>query len=295
MSYRPVPPPAHLPERLTITLWDFSWYVRTGPGEPFEDLDGAFAEAVERGYNTVRICAMPYLLFGSGLDTSSLELGPLGGGFGQRVRWYDVKEPTVIDARAHLIALFEAARRHNCYVIISSWEYQQSSSFATQPDWCQALMGIDPDRRAEAQAAALAELIDFLAEHDLDDRVAFTEIHNEVQVGHLADGLPNQLEERIVALRPRLEGRSSCSTDVTPTARSRSTTPACRSARCGASPTPSMSWSPTRTCTACLVPSSTHTGCAVAPRTSTKLAPSGTSCSPGHQSSPSGRPTSRGD
>ena len=70
MTYRPVRLPAHLPARLTITLWDFSWYVRTGPGEPFEDLDRAFAEAVERGYNTVRICAMPFLLFGSGLDTS---------------------------------------------------------------------------------------------------------------------------------------------------------------------------------------------------------------------------------
>jgi hypothetical protein len=205
MTYRPVRPPAHLPARLTITLWDFSWYVRTGPGEPFEDLDRAFAEAVERGYNTIRICAMPYLLFGSGLDTSSLRLGPLGGGFGQRVRWYDVRQPTVIDARAHLIALFEAARRHDCYVIISSWEYQQSSSFAAEPDWCHALMRIDPDRRAETQAAALAELIDFLADHDLDDRVAFTEIHNEVQVGHLADGLPSQPEQRVVALRPRLE------------------------------------------------------------------------------------------
>ena len=146
MTYRPVRPQAHLPESLTITLWDFSWYVRTGPGEPFEDLDRAFTDAVERGYNTVRICAMPYLLFGSGLDTSSLRLGSLGDGFGQRVRWYDVKQPTVIDARAHLIALFEAARRHDCYVIISSWEYQQSSSFAAEPDWCQALMGIDPRR-----------------------------------------------------------------------------------------------------------------------------------------------------
>jgi hypothetical protein len=48
-----------LPDRLAISLWDFSWYVRTGPGEPFEDLDAAFAQAVERGYNTVRICAMP--------------------------------------------------------------------------------------------------------------------------------------------------------------------------------------------------------------------------------------------
>ena len=190
---------------MTITLWDFSWYVRTGPGEPFEDLDRAFAEAVDRGYNTVRICAMPYLLFGSGLDISAVRLGSLGGDYGQRVRWYDVAQPTVIDARAQLLALFQAAQRHDCYVIVSSWEYQQSSSFAADPDWCEALMTIDPEQRAEAQAVALADLIDFFAEHQLDDRVAFTEIHNEVQVGHLADGLPTGPDERIVALRPRLE------------------------------------------------------------------------------------------
>lgn len=205
MSYVPVPRPGHLPERLTITLWDFSWYVRTGPGEPFEDLDRAFAEAVDRGYNTVRICAMPYLLFGSGLDTAAVRLGSLGGDYGQRVRWYDVAQPTIIDARAQLLALFQAAKRHDCYIIVSSWEYQQSSSFAADPDWCEALMTIDPEQRAEAQALALADLIDFLAEHHLDDRVAFTEIHNEVQVGHLADGLATDPDERVVALRPRLE------------------------------------------------------------------------------------------
>lgn len=206
MSYVPVPIPSHLPERLTITLWDFSWYVRTGPGEPFEDLDRAFAEAVGRGYNTVRICAMPYLLFGSGLDTSAVRLGPLGGRYGQRVRWYDVKSPTVIDGHAHLLRLFEAAKRHACFVIVSSWEYQQSSAFATDPAWCEALMAVNPEHRATAQATALADLIDFLAEHDLDDRIAFTEVHNEVQVGHLADGLPGaDLDDRTVALRPRLE------------------------------------------------------------------------------------------
>ncbi|MGO4430958.1 cellulase-like family protein, partial [Streptomyces sp. MCAF7] len=104
----PVAPPDHLPEKLTISLWDFSWYTRTGPGEPFADLDRAFAEAVARGYNTVRICAMPYLLFGSGLDTGNLRLGPLGGGYGQRTRWYDVGGSTEIDGRAHVRALFEA-------------------------------------------------------------------------------------------------------------------------------------------------------------------------------------------
>lgn len=205
MTYVPVPIPAHLPERLTITLWDFSWYVRTGPGEPFEDLDRAFAEAVDRSYNTVRICAMPFLLFGSGLDTSALRLGPLGGGYGRRVRWYDVAQPTVVDGRAQLLALFDAARRHGCFVIVSSWEYQQSSAFATDPGWCEALMAVDPEQRAERQATALADLVDFLAAHGLDDRIAFTEIHNEVQAGHLVDGLPGgDLDELTVQLRPRL-------------------------------------------------------------------------------------------
>ncbi|MGR3936011.1 cellulase-like family protein [Streptomyces sp. BRA346] len=196
-------PHAHLPATLTISLWDFSWYTRTGPGEPFADLDRAFEDAVARGYNTVRICAMPYLLFGSGLDTSRLRLRPLGGDYGQRMRWYDVGGVAEIDGRAHLRALFEAALRHDCYVILSSWEYQQSPSFAEDRAWYDALMAVEPERRAEALADALADLIDFLVVHGLDDRIAFTELHNEVQGTRLTDGLRG--EDRVVALRPRLE------------------------------------------------------------------------------------------
>ncbi|WP_258184320.1 hypothetical protein [Microbacterium foliorum] len=42
-AWRPVPlgVPAHLPARLSITLWDFSWYTRAGEGEPYDDLDRA--------------------------------------------------------------------------------------------------------------------------------------------------------------------------------------------------------------------------------------------------------------
>lgn len=207
MSYQPVAIPAHLPEKLTITLWDFSWYVRTGAGEPFADLDRAFAEAVLRGYNTVRICAMPFLIFGSGLDTSAITFDRLGGEYAQRMRWYDVKTPTTIDARAHLLTLFRAAQRHNCYVILSSWEYQQSSALATDRSWFDALMAIDPKERGDRLADAFADMIDFLSEHGLDDRIAFTEIHNEVQTGHLTEDLPTSgaPEDAILALQPRLE------------------------------------------------------------------------------------------
>lgn len=205
MTYTPVPVAGHLPEKLTITLWDFSWYVRTGPGEPFEDLDAAFAGAKERGYNTIRICAMPYLLFGSGLDTSALELGALGGEVGQRMRWYDVKAPTTIDARAHLLELFRAAARHDFFVIVSSWEYQQSPAFAATDDWYRALHAVDPADRAVQLARSLAGLVDFLAEHDLAERVAFVELHNEVQIGHLTAGLGARGAAAVPLLTDRLE------------------------------------------------------------------------------------------
>lgn len=190
---------------MTITLWDFSWYVRTGPGEPFEDLDRAFSEAAERGYNTIRICAMPFLLFGSGIDTSRLELGPLGGRYAQRVRWYDVGAETVIDARAHLLELLRGASRHGFRVIVSSWEYQQSSSFATDRAWFDALTAVDPAERAERLADSLAGLVDFAESHGVDDVIAFVEIHNEVQGSRLAEGLGTDFSKRIVGLKPRLE------------------------------------------------------------------------------------------
>lgn len=69
----------HLPRKLTITMWDFSWYTMTLPGEPYHDLAARFQEAVDRGYNTVRICAMPFLLFtAEGKRPGPLHFGSLG-------------------------------------------------------------------------------------------------------------------------------------------------------------------------------------------------------------------------
>ncbi|MEU2199315.1 cellulase-like family protein [Isoptericola sp. NPDC019482] len=204
MTYQPVPIPAHVPEKLKITLWDFTWYTRTGPGEPFEDLDRAFEQAVERGYNTIRICAMPYLLFGSGLDTTAASFGPLGGEYAQGTRWYDVKHRTTLDARHHLVALFEAAQRHDVFVIVSSWEYQQSSSFYGDRTWYDALTGVPPEERAVAIAHAQADLYEHLDARGLADRVAFVELHNEVQYGMLTDGLEPEGGDAVVPLRDRL-------------------------------------------------------------------------------------------
>ena len=195
--------PEHLPDRLTITLWDFSWYTMTMPGEPFEDLDRAFEEAVERGYNTVRICAMPYTLFG-GTHERSLRISNLGDEFGQRTRWYNCRGGAVFDGREHLLNLLRAARRHGCYVILSSWEYQQSPSFFASPEIHHELAAIAPERRFDILARTMGDLIQFLKDNGIAERIAYAELHNEVDLSKLAEvGSPG--EDAVAAQKPYLE------------------------------------------------------------------------------------------
>ncbi|MGW8482036.1 cellulase-like family protein [Microbacterium sp. NPDC055903] len=191
--------PAHLPSRLAISLWDFSWYTRAGEGEPYADIDAAAAEAAALGYNAIRICAAPLLLFGGlGLDDLAGELeieglgpAPDGGFYGRRTRWYDAPGGYAIDVRTRLRELFDAAERHGIVVILASWEYQQSTSFAASPRWFEAIDAVPLDERYRVLARAWDALIDFLTAHGHRERIAMVELHNEVDFSilpALADG-----------------------------------------------------------------------------------------------------------
>lgn len=174
--------------RLAISLWDFSWFTRAAPGEPFENLDSALAEAVERGYNAVRICAAPLLLFGDhDIDVTDLDIVPVAPGVGRGTRWYDVAGCEGMDLRARFFELFRAARDHDVKVIVSSWEYQQSPAFLSTSAWHDMLTAIRPQDRHLALARALGRLLDALAEEDLIDAVAYVELHNEVDLSRLRE------------------------------------------------------------------------------------------------------------
>jgi hypothetical protein len=214
----PARPLSHpqLPEKLTISLWDFTWYTQTCEGEPFHNLDRAFADAVDRGYNTVRICAAPLLLFGEhDIDTTQLHLVNMGGDTGQCTRWYDAAGGAVIDGRARLRQLFEAAKKYDCHVIVSSWEYQQSPAFLADSSWHDMLRAIRPEDRHEALARALGRLIDFLKATVLDDQIAYVEIHNEVDLSRLSE-VPSQGLDTFWAQRPYLENALAVLQDLHP-------------------------------------------------------------------------------
>ncbi|MBM7503920.1 cellulase-like family protein [Agromyces aurantiacus] len=184
------PVPAHLPGRLAICLWDFSWYTRAGAGEPFEDLDRAMAETVERGYDAVRICAAPLLVAGGpelGLDALARDLEieglgatPVGGYYGERTRWYDAPGGYRLDVRSRLFELVDAAKRHGVVVVLASWEYQQSPAFAADPAWFRAIDAVPVDERHRVLAEAFDRLLTDLEAAGLADAIAFTELHNEV-------------------------------------------------------------------------------------------------------------------
>lgn len=177
------PTPNHLPQRLAITLWDFSWYTQAGEGEAFADLDEAFDELLERGYNTVRICAAPLLLYGEhNIDPTRLELSNMGGDVGQGTRWYDAAGGVTLDLRSRLLQLMESARRHGVCVIISSWEYQQSSAFAKTSEWFDMLDAIAPTDRFDRLAEAYIRMLDHFDAQGLSDAVAYVELHNEVDI-----------------------------------------------------------------------------------------------------------------
>ena len=182
------PVPGHLPARLTICLWDFSWYTRAGQGEPYTDLCAALDQTQDRGYTTIRICAAPLLLFGDlGLEAEATSLAidglgpsPAGGYLGQGTRWYDVPGGFRLDLRARFFELLDGLAERGMTVILSSWEYQQSPAFAADPAWFEAVDAVPLARRYDALARAFDRMLTAIADAGHADVVAFTELHNEV-------------------------------------------------------------------------------------------------------------------
>jgi hypothetical protein len=87
---------------------------------------------------------------------------------------------------------------------VSSWEYQQSPSFAADDAWHRALLAVPPADRLNVLADAHADLVDLLAAEGLAGTVAFVELHNEVQITRLNQVVPAG-EDPVLGLRPYLE------------------------------------------------------------------------------------------
>ncbi|WP_062289444.1 cellulase-like family protein [Demequina phytophila] len=181
-------------DRLAISLWDFSWYTRAA--DVYADLDRAVEEAVERGYNALRICAAPLYLAGGHDLPEALTLTGMGEGRGAGTRWYDVHTPATVHLRKRLFELLNAAARRGMRVILSSWEHQQSPAFAADDRWWRAIDAVPLEERLRRLASATSALLGDIRRAGLLDAVAFVELHNEVDFSRVP-ATPDAIDEAI--------------------------------------------------------------------------------------------------
>jgi len=170
--------PGHLPKRLAISFWMWG-FMGVERGNVLENLDLRMAELKARGFNCIRLDS------GAGLchDAAGRPRGPIAlhapfPGQGGAIRQLNYAKGGRIDVLARVIELFEAAKRHNVFIILSSWFYLHTYWLAEE-QLCKELLPLSQEERYMRFAKALDWIIAALEERGLHKQIAFAEIFNE--------------------------------------------------------------------------------------------------------------------
>ena len=172
--------PDHLPQKLSIDCWIWSWITAATPGEPYDDLDRCLREARDRGFNAIRVDAgLNWAFTMDGRPRGTMEFGPWIAGYGWNFSTVNVRGGGRLDVLERLVTLFELAARHDIYVILTSWEYQDSSWFVADPTVRAEVAAVPLENRFMHLARQHDRLLQILKEKGLDRHIAFVEVHNE--------------------------------------------------------------------------------------------------------------------
>ena len=199
----PIRLPGHLPPKLTISFWYHDWLSAALPGAPFEDLDACVAGMKQRGFNTARAgIGLTYAFRLDGRPRGPMLFAPPVPAFAssQVLASHGGRR----DAIERLIQLLELARRHGVWIILTSWEYQDSTCVG-EPSVRAELASVPKERRFMYLAEQHDSLLGILKAEGLADRLAFVEIHNEPEYSDLPQGTEGKRlhEEAIAFLRAR--------------------------------------------------------------------------------------------
>ncbi len=198
--------PVHLPAKLSICCWIWSWITSATEGEPYHDLDGCMAGLKERGFNAVRVEAgLNWAFRADGSPRGQVAFRPWIAGYGWNFSTVNSRGGGRHDVLQRLVALFESARRHGVYVILTSWEYQDSTSFLADPALRAEIHAVPPGNRYMHLAKLHDRLLAVLEERGLEQNVAFVEVHNEPDASEFPGGEEGRElhEEAIGFLRDR--------------------------------------------------------------------------------------------
>lgn len=124
---RPVGVPSHLPERLTICYYGWDWITSALPDEPYGDLERAMVETRERGFHCVRPeMGLNWMFDLEGRRRGKLKFLDWIPGASFNLHCVDGKGGGEHDVFDRVMRLFELADKHDMYVIMTEWEYQDA-------------------------------------------------------------------------------------------------------------------------------------------------------------------------
>ncbi|MDD3155330.1 MAG: cellulase-like family protein, partial [Victivallaceae bacterium] len=179
------PIPSHLPCRLTISfpVWALQ---NTEPGGAYADLDRFVREHVERGFNCIRFDDGAGLIHDAAgrLCRSVPIVEPYPGAMGEIRQSWCTGNGGECDLFGRLVALLEAAKKYDVFVILSSWYYLHTYWYCGDQLRNGELHALDPHERFRYFGEELDRILTELRHRGLLDRVAAAEVFNE------ADGLP---------------------------------------------------------------------------------------------------------
>jgi len=153
------------PKRLTMIMWDTAYIQRHHKGGSFEDYDLVLDQAVERGYNTIRIDPMPQVI-----DLANPS---------EEIIFPDPNQPQMPwcgrsanqgPAGEWVIEFVEKMRARNLHYTLSSWWFHDPKSFATPRH--------QPTNHVEA-AEVWAKQLRLWKDRLGFDGLLYVDIHNE--------------------------------------------------------------------------------------------------------------------
>ena len=196
--------PKHLPEKLSIGMFIWSWITNATEGEPYHDLEKAVAGLRERGFNAVRADAGLNWCFGlDGQPRGEMDFGPWIPGYRDNLTTVNAVGGGRHDVLQRVIRLMELAKTNGIYVILTSWEYQDSSWFVADRKIRAEVMGVPEPQRFMHLARQEDRLLHILKDKDLQNNIAFMEVHNEPDCSLFPQGEQGKKlhEEAIAFLR----------------------------------------------------------------------------------------------
>jgi hypothetical protein len=173
--------PAHLPRRLAICYYGWQWITTALPDEAFGNMDQAVQETKERGFNCIRAeMGLNWMFDLQGHRRGKLKFTDWIPGFSSNLHCVDARGGGEHDVFERVMRLFEIAERHDVYVIMTSWEYQDAIGQLADSHVREEILAVPYGERLMLLARQYDRLLAELRKRGLHKRIAQVEIVNEL-------------------------------------------------------------------------------------------------------------------